>query len=209
MRDLPRISYEGAEDRTKRERAVRSDRHQGGVRQLPVCRVGHDANGGKRQITCRGSPGGNMGFRIGGEGTCFAMQGVSFRKAGHRKIDASYVGDCRAAEGAGKPLRPDRIAVIACAIRGDNRTGDKLGPRGEASRQAARNAKTDDRGRFVRKSGFKSPRETRDIAASRQSEYSRPGGDPCFRLKPGNGNDRRAGYIPMRSGCGLPAFRLR
>lgn len=198
MRDLPRISRERAEDRTKRERAVRSDRHQGGVRQLPVCRVGHDANSGKRQITCRSSPGGNMGFRIGGEGTCFAMQGVSFRKAGHGKIDTSYVGDCRAAEGVGKPLRPARIAVISCAIRGNNRTGDKLGTRDEARRQTARNAKTDDCGRFVRKSGFESPRETRDIAASRQGEYSRPGGNPCFRLKTRNGDDRRTGYIPMR-----------
>ncbi len=176
---------------------------------MPVCRIGHDANSGKGQITCRSSPGGNMGFRIGGEGTCFEVQGAPFRKAGRRKIDTRYVGDCRAAKGAGKPLRPNRIAVIACAVRGDDRTGDKLGPRGEARRQTTRNAKADDRGSLVRKGGFESPRETRDITASRQGEDSRPGGNPCFRLKPGNGDDRWAGYIPKRSGCGLPAFRLR
>ena len=95
------------------------------MRQFPVCRVGHHAKRGKGQITCGGSPGGNMGFRIGGEGTRFEMQGAPFGKAGHRKIDTGYVGDRRAAEGAGKPLRPNRITVIACAVLGDNRTGDK------------------------------------------------------------------------------------
>ena len=176
---------------------------------MPVCRVGHDAKRGKGQITCGGGPSGNMGFRIGGEGTRFEMQGAPFGKACHRKIDTGYVGDCRAAERAGKPLRPNRITIIACAVLGDNRTGDKLCPRGETRDQAARDAKTDDGGSLVREGGVKSPREPRDIAAPRQREYSRSGGNPRFRLKARNGDDRRAVYIPMRTGCRLPSFRLR
>jgi hypothetical protein len=179
------------------------------VRQLAVCRVGHDAKSGKRQLMCGGGPGGNMGFRISGERTRIEMQREPFGRSAHWKIGTGYVGDRRAAEGAGKPLRPNRIAVIACAVLGDNRTGDKLCPRGETRRQTARNAKTDDGGSLVREGGFKSPRETRNIAATRQGEYSRPGGNPRFRLKAGNGDDRRAVYIPMRTGCGLPSFRLR
>jgi hypothetical protein len=159
------------------------------VRQLPVRRVGYDAKRGKGQITCGGGPSGNMGFRIGGERTRFEMQGAPFGKACHRKIDTGYVGDCRAAEGDGKPFRPNRVAVIACAGLVDNRTGDKLCPRGETRRQTARNAKTDDGGSLVREGGFKAPRETRDIAATRQGEYSRTGGNPRFRLEPSNGDD--------------------
>jgi hypothetical protein len=203
------ISHERAEDRAKRDRAIRSNRHQGGVRQLPVCRVGQDAKRGKGQLVGGGGPGGNMGFRIGGEGTRFEMQGAPFGKAGHRKIDTGYVGDRRAAEGAGKPLRPNRIAIIAGAVLGDNRTGDKLCPRGETRRQAARDAKTDDRGSLARDGGFKSPRETQDVAAARHGEDPRTGGNPPFRLKSRNGDDRRAVYIPMRAGCGLRPFRLR
>jgi hypothetical protein len=43
------------------------------VRQLPVCRVGHDAKSDKGQIMCGGGPGGNMGFRIDGEGARIEM----------------------------------------------------------------------------------------------------------------------------------------
>jgi len=179
------------------------------VGQLPVCRVGHDAKSGKRQIACGGGPGGNMGFRISDERTRIEMQGEPFGGCAHWKIDTGYVGDRRAAEGAGKPLRPNRIAVIACAVLGDNRTGDKHCSRGETRRQTARNAKTDDRGSLVREGGFKSPRETRDIAATRQGEYSRAGGNPRFRPKASDGDDWRAVYIPKRTGCGLPSFRLR
>jgi len=174
-----------------------------------VRRVGHDPKSGKGQITRGGGPGGNMGFRIGGERTRSEIQGAPFGRAGHRKIDTGYVRDCRAAEGTGKPLRPNRIAIIACAVLGDDRTGDELRPRGETRRQTAGNAKTDDGGSLVREGGFKSPRETRDIAATRQCEYSRPGGNPRFRLEARNGDDWRAVYIPMRTGCGLPSFRLR
>ncbi len=176
---------------------------------MPVCRVGHDAKCGKWQLMCGGGPGGNMGFRIGGEGPRFEMQGAPFGRCAHWKIDACYVGDCRAAEGAGKPLRPNRIAVIACAVLSDNRTGDELCPRNEPLRQAARDAKTDDRGSLVCDGGLKSPRETRDIAATRQGENSRPDGNPRFCLEASNGDDWRAVYIPMRTGCGLPSFRFR
>ena len=150
-----------------------------------------------------------MGFRIGGEGTRFEMQGASFGRAGHRKIDTGYVGNRRAAERAGKPLRPNRIAIIACAVLGDDRTGDELCPRNEPLRQAARDAKTDDGGSLVREGGVKPPREPRDIAAARQGAYSRPGGNPRFRLKASDGDDWRAVYIPKRTGSGLPSFRLR
>ncbi len=150
-----------------------------------------------------------MGFRIGGEGARLEMEGAPFGRAGHRNIDTGYVGDCRAAERAGKPLRPNRIAIIACAVLADDRTGDELCPRNEPLRQAARNAKTDDGGSLARDGGFKSPRKTRDIAATRQGEYSRPGGNPRFRLEAGNGDDVRAVYIPIKSGCGLPSFSLR
>jgi hypothetical protein len=206
---LARFARERAEDRAKRERAIRSNRHQGGVRQLVVCRVGHDAKSGKWQLMCGGAPGGNMGFRIGGERTRFEMEGAPFLKAGYRKIDTGYVGDHRTAKRAGKPFRPNRIAVIACAVLGDNRTGDKRGSRGETRRQTARNAKTDDGGSLVREGGLKSPRETQDIAATRQGAYSRPGGHPRFRLEASNGDDQPAVYIPMRTGCGLPSLRLR
>jgi len=158
---------------------------------------------------CGGGPGGNMGFRIGGEGPRFEMQGAPFGRCAHWKIDTCYVGDFRAAEGAGKPLRPNRIAVITCAVLGDNRTGDKPCSRGETRRQTARNAKTDDGGSLVREGGCKSSRKARDIAATRQGENSRPRGNPRFRLEASNGDDWRAVYIPMRTGCGLPSFRLR
>jgi hypothetical protein len=187
---LARISHDRAEDCAQRERAIRFNRHQGGVRQLPVCRVGHDAKSGKGQLMCGGSPGGNMGFRISGERTRIEMQGEPFGGSAHWKIDTGDVGDRGAAEGAGKPLRPNRIAEIACAVLGDNRTGDKPCPRGETRRQATGNAKTDDSGSLVREGGFKSPRETRDITATRQGEYSRPGGNPRFRLEARNGDDR-------------------
>ncbi len=176
---------------------------------MPVRRVGHDAKSGKGQITCGRGSGGNVGFRIGGERARFEMQGEPFGRSAHWKIDAGYVGNRRAAERAGKPFRPNRIAIIACAVLGDNRTCDKLCPRGEPRRQTARHAKTNDGGSLVRKDGFKSPRKPRDLAAARQGTYSRPGGNPRFRLKAGNGDDWRAVYIPMRTGCGLPVFRLR
>jgi len=176
---------------------------------LPVRRIGHDAKSCKGQLVGGGDAGGDMGFHVGGMRAGFEMQGEPFGSSAHWKIDTGYVGDRRAAEGAGKPLRPNRVSVIACAVPGDNRTGDKLCPRGETRRQTARNAKTDDGGSLVLEGGFKSPSETRDIAATRECEYSRPGGNPRFRLKARNGDDWRAVYIPMRSGCGLPSLRLR
>lgn len=176
---------------------------------MPVCRVGHDTQSGKGQMMCSGGLGGNMRFRIDGEGTRFEMQGAPFGRAGHGKIDTGDVGDYRTAERAGKPLRPNRIATIACAVFGDDRTGDELCPWNEPPRQAARDAKTDDSRNLAREDGFQSPRETRDVAAARHGADPWAGGNSCFRLEASNGNDRRRVYIPMRTGCGLPALRLR
>jgi hypothetical protein len=150
-----------------------------------------------------------MRFRIRGEGTRFEVEGAPFGRADHRKIDTGDVGDHRTTERAGKLVRPSRIAIIACAVLGDDRTGNELCPRNEPLRQAARDAKTDDSGSLTREGGFKSPRETRDVAAARHGEDPRAGGNSCFRLEASNGNDRRAVYIPKRAGCGLPAFRFR
>ena len=176
---------------------------------MPVRRVGHDAKSGKGQLMGGGDAGGNMGFRIGGMRAGIDMQGALFRRAGHGSIDPGDVGDRRAAKRAGKPLRPNRIAIIARAVLGDDRAGDKLRPRSKSRRQAARDAKTDDRRCLVRDGRFQGTRETRGVAGARDGKDSRTGGNPRFRLKARNGDDRRAVYIPMRTGCGLPSFRLR
>jgi hypothetical protein len=92
-----------------------------------------------------GDTGGDMGFHVGGMRAGFEMQGALFRNAYHRSVDSNDVGEHRTAERAGKPVRPNRIAAIARAGLGHDRAGDKLGPRSKSRRQAAREAKTDDR----------------------------------------------------------------
>jgi hypothetical protein len=156
-----------------------------------------------------GDTSGDMRFHVGGMGAGFAMQGALFRRARHRSVDSDDVGDHRAAERAGKPLRPNRIAAIARAGLGDDRAGDKLGPRSKSRRQAAREAKTDDRRCLVGNGRLQGKRETRGVAGAREGKDSRPGGNSCFRLEASNGDDWRAVYIPMRTGCGPPSFRLR
>jgi len=176
---------------------------------LPVRRVGHDAKRGKGQPVGGGDTGGDMRFHVGGMRAGFAMQGALFRRARHWSVDSNNVGDHRTAERAGKPARPTRIAAIARAGLGDDRAGDKLGPRSKSRRQAAREAKTDDRRCLVGDGSFQGERETRGVAGAREGKESRTGGNSCFRLEASNGDDRRAVYIPMRTGCGLPSLRLR
>ena len=156
-----------------------------------------------------GDTSGDMRFHVGGMGAGFAMQGALFRGARHGSVDSNDVGDHRTAERAGKPARPNRIAAITRAGLGDDRAGDKLGPRSKSRRQAAREAKTDDRRCFVGDGRFQGKRKTRGVAGAREGKDPRTGGNPRFRLKSRNGDDRRADYIPMRAGCGLRPFRLR
>jgi hypothetical protein len=75
---LARIFEERAEDSAKRKRTIRPNRHQGGVRKLPVSRVGHDAKSSEGQPMSIGNPGGNMGFRICDERTRLKMEGAPF-----------------------------------------------------------------------------------------------------------------------------------
>jgi len=124
LRDLARVPQNRSRDRTERERAIRVQRHKRGMRQSPVHGIGHDAKRREGQLVGGGDPGGNMGFHIGGMRPCFPMQGVFFFMASQRRIDPSDVGDRRAVERIGKPLRPDRIAVIARAVFVDDRAGD-------------------------------------------------------------------------------------
>ena len=179
------------------------------MRQLPVRGVGHDAKRGKGQLVGGGDAGGDMRFHVGGLRAGMTMQGALFRRARHGSVDSNDVGDHRAAERAGKPVRPNRIAAITPAGLRDDRAGDKLGPRSKSRRQAAREAKTDDRRCFVGDGRFQGKRETRGVAGAREGKDPRTGGNPRFRLKSRNGDDRRAVYIPVRTGCGSLFLRLR
>ncbi len=135
----------GAPDRRRREKPRRADYVSGG------------------------DPGRDMGFHVGGKGACLEMQGALFRMAARAAHQSRDVGDRRAAESTGQPLRPDRIAVIAGAVRGDDRAGDKLRSRRKSRRQPARDAKTDDGRSFpFATAASKARRETRGVTAARE-----------------------------------------
>jgi len=99
LRDLARVPQNGSRDRTERKRAVRFERHQGGMRQPPVRGIGHDAKRCKGQLVGSGDTSGNVGFHIGGMRPRFDMQGALFFVTGQWGSDPCDVGDRRAAEG--------------------------------------------------------------------------------------------------------------
>jgi len=124
LRNLAWVPQNRSRDRTIRKRAIGFQRHQGSVRQPPVRRVHYDAKCRKGEIVGGCDPRCNVGFHIGGMRPRFPMQGVLFVLASQRRIDPCDVGDRGAAERIGKPLRPNRIAVIARTVLRDDGAGD-------------------------------------------------------------------------------------
>src|SRR5208282_2710641 len=125
------------------------------------------------------------------------------------RIDPCDVGDRGAAERIGKPLRPNRIAVIARTVLRDDGAGDQLRARRKTWRQPASDAKTEDGCWLSRDNRFQGSRKTRGVTAARDREDAGPSDNPRFRPKAGDGNDPQAGHIPTRTGCRLPLLRLR
>ena len=181
---------------------------ESGMRQLPVRRVAPRRETRQRAAHRRRRCGRQRGIRYRRRGAGFAMQGALFSAPATGASDPGDVAIVAPPSTSGKPppTTPDRCNSVR-RPRGQAERATALSP-GEDRAPNRRNSKTDDpEAPFVRAAS--SWCETHDVAATRQGEYSRPGGNPRFRLKARNGDDWRAVYIPMRTGCGLPSFRLR
>ena len=179
------------------------------MRQLSVHRVHHDAKCRKGKIVGGSDLRRDMGFHIGGMRPCFQMQGVFFLMVCQRRIDPGDIGGHGPAEGMGKPLRPNRIAVIAGPVFGDNPACDKLHARRNSRDQAARDAKTEDCRGLARDGRFQSSGESRGVSAARDRMDARPGDNSRFRLKAGDGDDPQADHMLTSTGYRLLHLRLR
>jgi hypothetical protein len=68
------------------------------MRQLTVCRVGHDPEGGKRELMGGCEFGGNMRLRVGCQRAGLQMQGALFGVPCDWSINPGNVGDRHSAE---------------------------------------------------------------------------------------------------------------
>ena len=97
-----------------------------GPHEAAVCaRVSHDAKCREGKIMSGGDARSNVISHIRSMRSRLKMQGVLFFMSSKRGVHPGNVGDRCAAKGAGKPLRPNRIAGITRAVIGDDRACDK------------------------------------------------------------------------------------
>lgn len=188
MWDLTRIPQQRDNQSLKRDGAVRAHGDQRRMGQLPLGRVGDDAQRRERNPAIGGDLRGDMRFHVHRMGAGLKMEITLAGTAGDRRVNPCEINE-RRTERFGQSPRPGGIGVNPLAISADDRARDQNSAGREAGREASGDAEADDGASFRCGGFFQLALQARAVAPARYDMNLRPRCEPGLRLEAGNGDD--------------------